>query len=86
MQKRKEGTPHKGWKAAARKTTLKKPGAYKCRRYGILNPYGDVWTPDTFNTMLGAEQHVRDFWAKQPDHDLSKYKVVVVNVTVSPVP
>lgn len=63
----------------------KGPKPYRCRRYGILNPYGDVWSPETFNTMLAAREHVKRFWSNQPDHDLSKYEIVPVKVIVSAV-
>lgn len=58
---------------------------YRCKRYGILNPFGDVWTPETFDTMDEARQHVASFWASKPDHDLSKYTIVPVRVTVATV-
>lgn len=67
------------------KKPKKGPKPYRCQRYGILNPYGDVWTPDTFNTMDAARQHVENFWRGQYDKDLSKFVVVPVKVVVSAV-
>lgn len=67
------------------KPKKKKSGAYRTRRYGILNPYGDVWTPDTFNTIAAAQKHIAMFWASQPTKDLSKFTVTLVRVTVSAV-
>ena len=55
-------------------------------RFGILNPWGDVWTPDTFDTEEAAREHLRDFWS-QPGfgrkyQDVTRFKVVPVTVRV----
>jgi len=53
-------------------------------RLGILNPWGDIWTPTTFDT----EAEARDYMARysttfKPALNLSKHTVVPVRVTVS---
>lgn len=56
--------------------------------WGILNPWGDVWTTDTFATEAAARQHIEDFWS-QPGfmpQDTGKFRVVRVKVTVSAKP
>lgn len=64
---------------------MKKSEPYRAiDRYGILNPYGDVWSPDTFSTIALAERHVREFWrgVSNPPN-FAKFKIVRVRVTVS---
>jgi hypothetical protein len=62
------------------------PRPYTEIALGILGPYGNVWTPDTFETIEEARKHVADFWAGQPvEQDLSAFKIVPVEVTVTPI-
>lgn len=60
----------------------KKPKPYKMRRFGIISPYGDVWTCQTFDSREAARQHVADFWKDIGGADLSRYMVARVEVTV----
>jgi len=54
------------------------------KAYGILNPFGDLWTYDHFPNEGAARLHVADFWRGNPSApDLSLFKVVPVRVTVS---
>lgn len=56
--------------------------------WGILNPYGDVWTHDTFHTKEEARAYLEAFW-NQPGfapQDLSRFKIVPVRVRVSASP
>lgn len=58
------------------------PEPYECsNRYGILNPYGDVWSPETFDSMDAALKHLTKFWG--PRDDLSRFTVIPVRVIVS---
>ena len=57
---------------------------------GILNPWGDLWTHNIFETEAGAQQYIRDFWsqpgfkaADRAPQALAKYRVVPVRVIVS---
>ena len=45
--------------------------------YGILNAYGDPWSPKTFETIAEAERYMEVFWGdlKNPP-DMSKHKVI----------
>jgi hypothetical protein len=57
-----------------------RPARHKA--WGIINPHGDIWTHDTFETAGEARAHVRRFWADtnvDPDH----FEIVRVKVTVS---
>lgn len=56
---------------------------YRARRIGIVNPYGDIWTPDTFDNAEQARAYIAEFWRRQPDTDLSKFTTETVRVTVS---
>ena len=58
-------------------------------RFGILNPYGRIWTSDTFLTREAARRHVDDFWRNFPDpkaRDTSRFTIIPVKVTVAPLP
>ena len=45
--------------------------------FGILNPYGDFWTSDIFETVDKAREHVRQFWLGcNPAQDIGRYKIV----------
>lgn len=52
--------------------------------FGILNPFGDLWTYAHFPTEEAARACVATFW-KGISHppDLSLFKVIPVKVTVS---
>lgn len=54
--------------------------------WGILNPYGDLWTHRTFPSEKAAEQHVMDFWrgvSVEKTGDLRRFRPVQVKVHVS---
>lgn len=54
--------------------------------WGIMNPYGDIWTTRTFETKADAVQHVKDFWTKLEggaSRDLSLFRPVRVKVHVT---
>lgn len=56
----------------------------RAERWGILNPWGDVWTYDTFDTPEAARKHVADFWRNIKDHrDVRDFRIVRVRITVS---
>lgn len=52
-------------------------------RIGILNPYGQLWTDDTFTDHKAAARHLREFWAKNKDFDIRRYSYAPVVVTVA---
>lgn len=62
----------------------KRPKPARGKALGILNPYGDLWTYETFQTEELARAYIKAFWAPI-DHgpDLSKFTVIPVKVTVS---
>lgn len=66
----------------------KKPKPATGEAWGILNPYGDLWTRKTFDTEEAARQHVRAWWSWNPEAggDLSKFKPVRVKVRVTVLP
>ena len=54
--------------------------------WGILNPYGDLWTHRTFPNEQAAAQHVKDFWrgvTLEKTGDLRRFKPVRVKVRVT---
>lgn len=54
--------------------------------WGILNPYGDLWTHNTFQTEAEAAEYIRSFWKDWPGgapSNLSAFRAVPVKVTVS---
>lgn len=54
--------------------------------FGILNPYGDIWSTSTFETEAHARKFISDFWRNSKDIDLSQFKVIRVRVVVSALP
>jgi hypothetical protein len=65
----------------------KRPKPTRGKALGILNPYGDLWTYETFATETRARQYIADFWRGNPNAPaLDKFKVVPVRVTVSVLP
>jgi len=62
---------------------------YKHTFYGILNAYGDFWTPLAFDTEQGARDHIRHFWRNDPDNlrkCLRTHKIVPVRVRLNQLP
>ncbi len=54
------------------------------KAFGILNPYGDLWTYSTFETEAEARKYIADFWrGLQGEERLDRFKVIPVKVTVS---
>lgn len=52
------------------------------RRYGIVSPYGNIWTVKTFDTEDRAKSYLEKFWHGIKS-DITKFKVVPVDVTIS---
>lgn len=69
-------------KARKRRPAPDKPASQTRNAYGIVGPYGNVWTTKVFDTPAEAEQHVAAFW-NGIKHDLSKYRVVRARATVT---
>ena len=63
----------------------KKPKPARGKAYGILNPYGDLWTYEHFPSEIAAMDYIDAFW-KNTSVDKSKFKIVRVRVTVSALP
>jgi hypothetical protein len=66
----------------------KKAKPYRTQsRYGILNPSGDIWSPETFDHAEAAKAYLKRFWSDFPKEyrDVSRFKIVRVRVTVSAV-
>lgn len=69
----------------ARKFRRAKPArSTGCKVYGILNPYGDLWTWKTFASEDEARAHIRNFW-RGTGHEagVDRFTVIPVRVTVS---
>lgn len=61
---------------------------YKQTFYGILNAYGDFWTPLAFESQAKARQHIVDFWGanhKNRDQCLQTHKIVPVRIRLNAV-
>lgn len=55
----------------------KRPRANGHNGYGIVSPYGDMWTSTIFNTADQAKAYVKDSWKDiKGNHDVSKYRIV----------
>jgi hypothetical protein len=68
-----------------RSRTAKRPSPIRGNAYGILNPYGDFWTWQTFETERAARDYVVAYWRTfpKPPHDTSRFRVIPVKVSVS---
>lgn len=55
--------------------------------WGILNPYGDIWSTSTFETPEDAKRHLAKFWdgIVVKGVDLTAFKVIRVRVRVTAV-
>lgn len=71
---------------AAKKRKTPKPKSKRCERWGILNRYGDLWTPSPFETKDGAQRYLEDYWRNFPGgpHSTRQFRIVPVRVTVTP--
>lgn len=61
----------------------KAPKATGFEGFGIVNPYGDMWTTDVFRSPEAASEHLADFWRGSPEKDLSRYRIVKAKVRTS---
>lgn len=65
--------------------SAKMPKGARGEAWGILNPYGDLWTWQTFDTPELAISYVERFWRDiKTAHELSRFKPVRVKVHVTP--
>lgn len=63
----------------------RKPRSTAREGFGILNPYGDVWTTDIFPSAEEAREHVVTFWRdtmKEPQ-GAGGYRIVRVKQRTS---
>lgn len=58
------------------KPAKKRPAMSSHNGYGILSPYGDMWTSSIFNSPTEAKDYIRDFWRGVKGHDITKYRIV----------
>lgn len=58
----------------------RKPKGAKGEAWGILNPYGDLWTWQSFDTEAEALEYIVRFWRGNPKIDLRQFKPVRVKV------
>lgn len=70
----------------------RKPKAVKAckqkswRAFGILNRYGEPWTPRSFDTEELARKYLLDYQHNYPcPLDISRHRIVPVHVTITPV-
>jgi hypothetical protein len=57
----------------------KKPKSASARGFGILNPFGDMWTHTIFESPREAQAYVKHFWNGNPNVGaLTQFKIVRV--------
>lgn len=62
----------------------RKPRPSKGKEFGILNPYGDIWTFQSFETPEEARQHLDGFWRGIGSPQKAEgFRIVRVNVATS---
>lgn len=54
----------------------KRPKTSSTVGYGIINPYGDMWTSEVFDTPGQAKGHLERFWQNINGTDLTKFRIV----------
>lgn len=69
-------------KKAKRRPAPTKPAPARRDGFGIVGPYGNVWSIDVFDTPSQAERHLADFW-RGIDRDLTKFKIVRVRASIA---
>jgi len=52
-----------------------RPAMQSHHGYGIVGPYGNMWTSQIFDTPESARRYITNFW-KGIKHDTSKYRIV----------
>jgi hypothetical protein len=62
---------------------VKSPKPYEWQAFGILNPYGDLWTPEFFEDPEDAFEHMKVFWGPTYEDKARGFKVVPVDVMVT---
>lgn len=62
------------------KALRRKPKGALGQAWGILNPYGDLWTWQTFDTPEDARRYVAEFWRNNSKVDLASFQPVRVTV------
>ncbi len=65
-------------------TKMKHPLPSKMMRYGILSPYGNIWTIDTFDSAAEANRHLKKVFHGVVG-DINTFKIIAVEVTVKTV-
>lgn len=63
----------------------RRPKGTKVERWGILNPYGDLWTHETFESADQARRYVHRFWQglNGAGGDLRRFRPIRVKVHVT---
>lgn len=70
-------------KKAAKKSKRMSQSYVSTARYGLLNPWGALWSPETFGSIPEALSYLKA-WSAHYNIDLSKHTVAPVRVTVTP--
>ena len=56
---------------------------YRMQRIGILNHKGGIWTPETFDTVEGAQAYIDAYQRRNPRMDLSNHRPAPIRITLS---
>lgn len=65
------------------KRKARQPKGARGEAWGILNPYGDLWTWQTFETQDEAMEHVARVWRPLGGTAIQGFKPIRVNVHVT---
>jgi len=61
---------------------MKNPNAYVLRGWGIVNPYGGIWTHEIFATEDDARRHLEEFGKSMKPWNPKGFRFVRVKLTV----
>lgn len=73
-------SPERGARLTARQIERVRPHEPGYALFGILNPYGQFWTHQTFFTVEEARRHIAAFWNGRAANELDRFKVVPVRL------
>lgn len=67
------------------KRSSKPMRTYERTGVGIVNPYGQLWSDEVYDTPEAAIAHLRRFWNGVPAYDESRWSLTMVLVKVTAV-
>lgn len=61
---------------------MSEPKPATCRGFGIVNPFGDIWSTNIFETENEARSYINDYCWSMKGWDATKFSIIPVEATV----